>query len=117
MPVVARARRALDEQHSASTSRWVITSFQINVLAARAAVLMKREAVHELQHEGTLTHADLEQLGLVFDRAHHVLDSVRVSLFGAHRFHAVMRRVMRNAPVPGAEVEMSTVEGGSAAGL
>lgn len=93
MPAVARARAELVGHH---LERWSLVSFQINMLAARAAVLLKREEVDKIAETGALTDADVDQLGPVFDRSLYLLDTVRFSVFAPYRYARLLRTVHLN---------------------
>ncbi|KAJ1618863.1 hypothetical protein T492DRAFT_848992 [Pavlovales sp. CCMP2436] len=73
--------------------RWVVVSFQISILAARAANDAKRDEVKKLGHAGTLSHQDVGQLAPVFDHAHYKLEASRSgAFFGAMRFARAVER-------------------------
>mmetsp|Transcript_3288 Transcript_3288/g.8209 ORF Transcript_3288/g.8209 Transcript_3288/m.8209 type:complete len:365 (+) Transcript_3288:1-1095(+) len=89
-PALAKARASLHAHH---LERWVVVSFQISILAARAANDAKRDEVKKLGHAGTLSHQDVGQLAPVFDHAHYKLEASRSgAFFGAMRFARAVER-------------------------
>jgi pimeloyl-ACP methyl ester carboxylesterase len=92
LPVVARARARLHEHR---LRYWSLTTLQINLLTARAAIDMKRHHVKALASSGDLTSTDVGQLTGALDSALYAVDTMRFSVFAPRRFHRKLRAVLR----------------------
>jgi hypothetical protein len=112
-PALARAERELEAHH---LSQWALVSYQINMLTARAVVLMKRGALHHFAETGALTGADVSQLEPVFDRAVYVLDTVRFSFAAPFRFWSIISHCAR-CQAPDASADGGPLKGMAAVPL
>lgn len=94
--VIADAEKAL---HNHRVQFSALTSLQINVLTARAAVEMKRKRCLDLVHLGQLTTGDFSQLEEAFSRALFDLDAVRYSITASVRLRRRLRRAIGESVV------------------
>mmetsp|Transcript_3181 Transcript_3181/g.9209 ORF Transcript_3181/g.9209 Transcript_3181/m.9209 type:complete len:1144 (+) Transcript_3181:125-3556(+) len=108
-PVLRRAQKEL-EAHQAA--HWSLVTLHINLLTARAAVEMKRDAVSKVAAQGTLSAADIVQIIPYFDSALYALDTVRHSLTAPISFRRALQRA-QSAPQPATGAEGAP--GGAAA--
>jgi uncharacterized membrane protein YjfL (UPF0719 family) len=90
-PVIARCQAKLDEHR---LRYWSLTTLQVNLLTARAAIDKKRRRVTALAHLGDLKHADEDALMAVLDSAMVEVDSIRYSLLAPRRFHRKLKLVL-----------------------
>lgn len=91
-PVAARARRHLREHRQCY---WSLTTLEINLLTARAAIGMKGKQVRALAAAGDLSSAHADQLSGALDSALYAIETIRYSPLAARRFHITLRRVLR----------------------
>ncbi|KAJ1619230.1 hypothetical protein T492DRAFT_426073 [Pavlovales sp. CCMP2436] len=87
---------------------WSLSTLQVNLLTARAAIDAKRRAVKELAHGGELTHADEAALVTALDSAMAEVDAIRYSVLAPRRFHRKLKKVL---------TELASAERDSAVGL